>query len=90
MNAIEFAATARPNMDIDQLVDWATIDVPGNPLEAIRLLIDGVLARYADRMDDAAVAALQAVAEHHAPMMWELVEDLTADLDAARKANHAA
>ncbi len=93
MNAIEFApiapaiapainADGRP-LDDYELAEWA-MDVPGsNPAERIAALVGNVLSRYGYVLDDAAIAALEAIRSYHAPRMWELVEDLD-------KANHAA
>ena len=83
MNATQFPP-ASTSMDPYQLAEWAT-DVPGTPADAIGVLIDDVLTRYAGTLDDAAVAALEAVREFHAPRMAEVIADLEAALAATRK-----
>ncbi len=67
---------------LDVLCDVATEDEAGT-VGTVQGLIEGVLNRYEGVLDDAAVAALLAVAHWHVPLMQD-------DIDALERAQGAA
>jgi hypothetical protein len=63
--------TARLPMDV--LCELAT-ESTGNTARTVQGLIEGVIVRYGASLDDAALAALNAVAFYHVPVQQERLD----------------
>jgi hypothetical protein len=75
-------STSFCQLSTDELLELAC-EHNGDTVQTVDALIGGVLARYAHLMDDAAVAALNAVRGYHVPQLAEAL----ADLEAVHRAN---
>jgi len=65
-------------LDMQRLCDLA-MECTGNPLNTIRGLVAGVIERSGDAMDDASLAALIAVRDHHLPNLADAMAELRED-----------
>ena len=64
-----------PQLTDDDLCELAC-ECTGDTVQTVASLIGGVLTRYGHLMDDAAIAALNAVAHYHVPQMADALADL--------------
>ena len=69
------------SMPMDVLCEMAT-ESNGNAARTVQGLIEGVILKYGDSMDNAALAALNAVAFYHVPKMQERIQRLEGDISA--------
>lgn len=69
------AAPFIPQLTDDDLCELAC-ECEGNTVQTVVSLIEGVLNRYGHLMDDAATAALNAVAHYHVPQLADTLADL--------------
>ncbi|MDO8906836.1 hypothetical protein [Hydrogenophaga sp.] len=57
-------------LPMDALCELAT-ESTGNTAQTVQGLIEGVIRQYGNTLDDAAIAALNAVAHYHVPKLQE-------------------
>ena len=60
-------AILRQGLDIDEMLEIASEQEDGGPMEAIKALLEGLRVRYAG--DDMACAVLEAIERYHLPML---------------------
>lgn len=60
-------------MPMDALCELAT-ESAGNTARTVQGLMEGVIRQYGDTLDDAALAALNAVAHYHVPKLQERID----------------
>lgn len=63
-------AGATKGLHMDAMLELATEPI-GNTAQTVQGLIEGVIRQYGNTLDDAALAALNAVAYYHVPNLQE-------------------
>lgn len=65
-----------PDLSSEDLCELAT-ECEGDPVQTVDALIEGVLLRYGDVLDEAAHAALNAVRYYHVPNLADDLKEAT-------------